>query len=307
MSCLKPSHAASTFFFSTLLLRLPPLLISIFQKSTTQWNEKPCRRFWLERRDGRDSHRKTPTAICFVRFGATLPVGTDGVLIVDDQLPELVDKIKAAIAELGSGDIDYVVNTHWHFDHADGNTALCPMGDHISHDNARSDMADGGIINMVVAQYHQAPYPEAAPELTYRRRCLYTSTEGRLSYDTFLMHIPMAIRRCFSKTQRCAPWDVFIKSGHRSPMECGGIDGAIRFCEETLAQIDENTVVIPGHGRNDIARLKQYLVMPAQQTASGMIDEGRTSRTLPRLQSQRFRCHLRPGISFTGIEPRLMT
>ena len=52
----------------------------------------------------------------------------------------------------------------------------------------------------------------------------------------------------------------------------------IRFCEETLAQIDENTVVIPGHGPvTDIARLKQYLVMlrAVRDRIQGMIDEGK--------------------------------
>ena len=62
----------------------------------------------------------------YVLFGLggniAVSVGDDGVLIVDDQLPELAGKIKAAIAELGAGGIDYVVNTHWHFDHADGNS-----------------------------------------------------------------------------------------------------------------------------------------------------------------------------------------
>ena len=55
-------------------------------------------------------------------------VDKDGILIVDDQLPELAVRIKAAISELDSGDIDYVINTHWHFDHADGNNALGPDG-----------------------------------------------------------------------------------------------------------------------------------------------------------------------------------
>ena len=58
-------------------------------------------------------------------------IGADGVLIVDDQFPEMVPKMRAAIEalgrETGAGEIDYVINTHWHFDHAQGNLALGPL------------------------------------------------------------------------------------------------------------------------------------------------------------------------------------
>ncbi|MCY4565106.1 MAG: hypothetical protein OXE40_11610, partial [Gammaproteobacteria bacterium] len=55
-------------------------------------------------------------------------IGEDGVLIVDDQFPQVIPKIEAKIAELGGGAIDFAINTHWHFDHADGNQALGPKG-----------------------------------------------------------------------------------------------------------------------------------------------------------------------------------
>ena len=75
--------------------------------------------------------------------------------------------------------------------------------------------------------------------------------------------------------------DVFNNSGYPfvDVGSGGGIDGMIRFCEETLAQIDENTVVIPGHGPvTDTARLEQYLVMlrTVRARIQGMIDEGKT-------------------------------
>ena len=35
----------------------------------------------------------------------------------------MMDRINAAI-ELGGGAVDFAINTHWHFDHADGNLAL---------------------------------------------------------------------------------------------------------------------------------------------------------------------------------------
>ena len=203
MSCLKPIHAASTFVFSTLL----------FATAAQAHQHLPAEHNALEREallegfgwDVETAEIRTEKIAdgLYVLFGLggniAVSVGTDGVLIVDDQLPELADKIKAAIAELGSGDIAYVVNTHWHFDHADGNNALGPDGvTIISHDNARSDMADGGIINMVMPNIIKRPTRKRRYlNSPISARCLCTSTEGRLSCDTFLMRIPMAIRRCF--------------------------------------------------------------------------------------------------------------
>jgi len=52
----------------------------------------------------------------YVLFGAggnvAASIGPDGVLIVDDQFPEMIPKLNAAIAELGGGPIDYAINTH---------------------------------------------------------------------------------------------------------------------------------------------------------------------------------------------------
>ena len=96
-------------------------------------------------------------------------IGEDGVLIVDDQLPQVMDKIEAAIQKAGGSGVDYAINTHWHFDHAEGNNVLGPKGTTIvAHSNARADMAKGGLVNMVIAKYNQQPYPtKALPVLTY--------------------------------------------------------------------------------------------------------------------------------------------
>ena len=49
-----------------------------------------------------------------------LLVGPDGIFMVDDQFAPLTDKIVAAIKQISSAPIKFVVNTHQHFDHASG-------------------------------------------------------------------------------------------------------------------------------------------------------------------------------------------
>jgi glyoxylase-like metal-dependent hydrolase (beta-lactamase superfamily II) len=67
-----------------------------------------------------------------VLFGAggnvLVSIGEQGVLMVDSQFPEMIPKLQAAIHELGGGNVDFTINTHWHFDHADGNPNLFIRG-----------------------------------------------------------------------------------------------------------------------------------------------------------------------------------
>src|SRR5687767_14084055 len=44
-------------------------------------------------------------------------VGTDGILIVDDDYKAMSAKLAAALKELGSDKPRFVFNTHWHGDH----------------------------------------------------------------------------------------------------------------------------------------------------------------------------------------------
>jgi len=53
-------------------------------------------------------------------------IGEDGLLIVDDPSPSMAPLYKDSIQALGGNDIDFVINTLWHFDHADGDKALGP-------------------------------------------------------------------------------------------------------------------------------------------------------------------------------------
>ncbi len=48
-------------------------------------------------------------------------VGEDGIILIDDQMMPVTPKIKAAIAKIHQGEIAFVINTHYHFDHTGGN------------------------------------------------------------------------------------------------------------------------------------------------------------------------------------------
>ena len=60
----------------------------------------------------------------------------------------LADKIRASLKGLGAEKpVRFVVNTHYHFDHTDGNLAFAAAGATvIAHDNLRTRLASGGTI-----------------------------------------------------------------------------------------------------------------------------------------------------------------
>ena len=62
-------------------------------------------------------------------------VGSDGLLMIDDQYAPLSDKIRAALKKLGSEKPRFILNTHWHGDHTGGNAVFGGEGTLISHTN----------------------------------------------------------------------------------------------------------------------------------------------------------------------------
>ena len=224
----------------------------------------------------------------YVLFGVggniAVSIGDDGVLIVDDQFPQVMDKVQAAISKVGGGAVDYAINTHWHFDHAEGNNALGPQGTKIvAHANARADMAKGGVINMVIAKYKQQPYPEKAlPVLTYDHGMQVYFNGGEIDLKNFASAHTSGDTAVFFKKQNAVHLgDVFNNSGYPfiDVGSGGSIDGMIKFCEDTLKQINESTIVIPGHGPvTNTATLKEYISMlkTVRSRVAALIEEGKT-------------------------------
>ena len=69
--------------------------------------------------------------------------GEDGILIVDEQFAPLADKIRAALAKINKGDLQFVLNTHWHGDHVGGNVEFGREASIIAHTNVRRRLSTG--------------------------------------------------------------------------------------------------------------------------------------------------------------------
>lgn len=194
-------------------------------------------------------------------------IGEQGVLIVDDQFPGMVPKIEAEIRTLGGGSIDFAINTHWHYDHADGNQTLGPAGTWIlAHEHSRDMMTRNNVINLVSQQRDQPAYPAAAlPVATFGDRMSFHFNGERIDLLHFgPAHTAGDTAVIFRGSNAVHLGDVFNNAGYPfvDADNGGSLTGIIEFCQAVLDEIDERTVVIPGHGPvTDHADLADYTAM----------------------------------------------
>ena len=211
-------------------------------------------------------------------------VGAQGVLIVDDQFPQMIPKVGDAIRAIGGGSVDFAINTHWHFDHADGNLALGPGGTWlVSQANSRQMMLDDHVINLVAMKYAQKAYPKSAlPVITFDDTMQFHFNDQQID----LLHAGPAHTTgdtavIFRGSNAVHLGDVFNRSGYPfiDADNGGDLRGMINFCQAVLDAIDEDTVVIPGHGEiAGYADLESYIAMleDMHKTISRMVKRGRS-------------------------------
>ncbi|MCY3620252.1 MAG: MBL fold metallo-hydrolase [Gammaproteobacteria bacterium] len=224
----------------------------------------------------------------YVLFGVggniAASVGEQGVLIVDNMFPEMIPKVEAAIKAVGGDGIDFAVNTHWHFDHAEGNLAVGPAGTWIvAHEQSAQMMASSNPINLVITTYRQQAYPpDARPVITYEDRMRFHFNGAPID----LIHAGPAHTAgdtavIFREHNAVHFGDVFNNAGYPfiDVDSGGGVNGMIRFCETILGEIGDDGIVIPGHGPvTDAAALKAYIDMlkSVRERVLAMMEEGKS-------------------------------
>lgn len=211
-------------------------------------------------------------------------IGEHGVLLVDDQFPQMMPRIEQAIRKLGGKGVDFVVNTHWHFDHAEGNITLGERGAWIvSQANARKMMLEDQVINLVGIKYGQKAYPESAlPVITFDDRMQFHFNGERIELlHTGPAHTTGDAAVIFRGSNVVHMGDVFNRAGYPfiDADNGGDVAGMIAFCRAVLAAIDKETTVVPGHGEiSDYEGLQSYTDMLAtvHQRIAKLVKRGKS-------------------------------
>jgi cyclase len=210
-------------------------------------------------------------------------IGDQGVLIVDTQFPALVPKYRKAIANLGGDAIDFAIDTHWHYDHADGNQRLGPEGVRlISQANSRAMMTRDKVINTVIRPLNPQPAypPEALPIVTFEDRMqVHFNGETIDLLHTGPAHTTGDAAVIFRGHNAVHMGDVFNNAGYPfiDADNGGDLDGMIAFCRAVLHELEPGAIVIPGHGPvADYAKLERYIEMlvAVRDRIAALVDSG---------------------------------
>jgi len=194
-----------------------------------------------------------------------MSVGDDGVFLIDDQFAPLSKKILEAIGEITDKPVSYVVNTHWHGDHTGGNENMGAAGAVIvAHDNVRKRMSTKQLMKAFGREVPASP-DAALPVVTFSENATYYFNDNQIQ----IMHVPTAHTDgdsfvFFTEANVIHMGDTFFNGFFPFIDQSSGgtLDGVIAAAEKALSIVDDNTVILPGHGPlSGKADLETYLGM----------------------------------------------
>jgi len=204
--------------------------------------------------------------------------GPDGILIVDDQFAPLADKILAALSDLNSGDLQFILNTHFHGDHVGGNEILGKTATIISHSNTRKRLLDKP--------------KDAIPVITFDDAAsIHFNGEEIKAIHYPTGHTDGDIYIYFPESNVVHMGDEFFVG--RFPYvdvgSGGNAIGLLKNISKALELFPADVKIIPGHGAlSDMDDLRAYRAMLdetigviSERKAFGMSLENIQSRGLP--------------------------
>ena len=173
----------------------------------------------------------------------------DGKIVVDGFVQTAWDNLRKTLDGLGSAPIKILIDTHWHFDHADNNENFRKAGAAIvAHENTRKRLTETHeLLGMTFK-----PAPAGALPTQTVKTMLTLSPAGE---QIAIGHIPPAhtdtdVYIRFSKANVLHLGDVFFNGIYPfiDAGTGGSIGGMIAGVELGLKLADGTTKIVPGHG-----------------------------------------------------------
>ena len=205
---------------------------------------------------------------------AVLP-GNDGKLLVDAGITASRPGITQALSAISSAPIKRLINTHWHFDHTDGNEWLHSEGAEITaHENTRKHLSTTTRVDAWNFTFPPAPNG-ALPTvvITKDRKIHHNGTTLALDYYG-PCHTDSDISVYFTDADVLHVGDTWW-NGYFPFIDYntgGSIDGMIRAANANVARVSDKTIIIPGHGpvgdKAQLVAFRDMLVAVREQVAS---------------------------------------
>jgi len=190
------------------------------------------------------------------------------VVMIDDQYAPLTDRIMAAIKQLNSGEIRFLINTHVHGDHTGGNENMGKMGVLIlARDEIRVRL--------------QAQSPAAAlPVLTYSEAItIHLNGEEVFAFPVPPAHTDGDTFILFRDSDVIHSGDVFRTTAFPviDTNNGGTLDGTLQALGLLVGTAGPNTKIVPGHGvvstREDVMGFRD-MVLDVKDRVAVMVGQG---------------------------------
>ena len=192
----------------------------------------------------------------------TVLTGPDGKLLVDAGIAVSRPRIEAALASISDAPIKYLIDTHWHWDHTDGNEWVHQAGATIiAQENTLKRLST--TTRVEDWNYTFQPWPiDARPTVVFTKdKPLHFDGETVVLRGYGPGHTDSDISVYFKKADVMALGDIFWNGVYPfiDIATGGSIDGAIRLANRCLAQVTDRTIIVSGHGPvGDRAQLVEF-------------------------------------------------
>jgi glyoxylase-like metal-dependent hydrolase (beta-lactamase superfamily II) len=203
-----------------------------------------------------------------------------GVLMIDSMYQRSAPSIREAIKSLPGGDkVRFLINTHWHSDHTEGNIAFGPGAIIIAHENVRALLAKPQSLS---GQQSNAYPAGALPAVTYSDTLtLYVGNE-----PVRLVHYPNTHSNgdtvvFFDKSKVMHTGDMFFQGmfPFMDVANGGDIENWVRQLDAIVSSVPADIKIIPGHGPlAGIAELKAFrqMLFDSADIVRKQMKEGKT-------------------------------
>lgn len=180
-------------------------------------------------------------------------VGQNHVFMIDDQFDRLSEKIKTAIGTLTDKPIAFLFNTHMHGDHTGGNASFnSEQTTVVAHDNVRTRVMTNEQKNLEEEKITAEYFTKMLPEVTFSDDItFYDGDETIMAFHVHNAHTDGDAMVYFVNNNVLHMGDTYF-TGRYPYIDLGSggsVDGFIKAHEKALMVINDETKIIPGHGR----------------------------------------------------------
>jgi cyclase len=177
-------------------------------------------------------------------------IGPDGKLLIDSSVATASRAIVQTLGKLNGSPLKLLLNTHWHFDHTDGNAALHDAGAFIiAQENTRLRLSTPQKMKLFNLDFPASP-TGGLPQLTFvDSEKLYFDND-----ELDMVHAPNAhtdsdIFVHFVSGNVIHTGDLWFNGFYPliDDSTGGTVNGMIQGVDQVLALADDKTKIVPGH------------------------------------------------------------